>query len=290
MWDFYVLERKMKKFIVFLVALMSIGVIFFGYKYWGNIEAAAEKEGRLAIEKINKKERIEKELLIDRLNPETNQTQSFIDFLRYRFLTKNKAVISIIGGNIGASTGASTLSNTWTEQLFEKLQADSEELEALQIVNYSSEGYSTSDLLNGGKIDLVIKDQPDLVILGSSLINNYSQSISLEQTTSNLKNIMSKLQTGLPNSKIVIMSPYPIGNSKNKNSLGLSYLDYLNHSSKLISQNKWDSIDVFKEIENQLTDRNILLVDILANDYIHLNDKGNILLYEVVYKYLNHLR
>ncbi|MCM3453722.1 SGNH/GDSL hydrolase family protein [Heyndrickxia oleronia] len=280
----------MKKFIVFLVALMSIGVIFFGYKYWGNIEAAAEKEGRLAIEKINKKERIEKELLIDRLNPETNQTQSFIDFLRYRFLTKNKAVISIIGGNIGASTGASTLSNTWTEQLFEKLQADSEELEALQIVNYSSEGYSTSDLLNGGKIDLVIKDQPDLVILGSSLINNYSQSISLEQTTSNLKNIMSKLQTGLPNSKIVIMSPYPIGNSKNKNSLGLSYLDYLNHSSKLISQNKWDSIDVFKEIENQLTDRNILLVDILANDYIHLNDKGNILLYEVVYKYLNHLR
>lgn len=290
MWDFYVLERKMKKFIVFLVALMSIGVIFFGYKYWGNIEAAAEKEGRLAIEKINKKERIEKELLIDRLNPETNQTQSFIDFLRYRFLTKNKAVISIIGGNIGASTGASTLSNTWTEQLFEKLQADSEELEALQIVNYSSEGYSTSDLLNGGKIDLVIKDQPDLVILGSSLINNYSQSISLEQTTSNLKNIMSKLQTGLPNSKIVIMSPYPIGNSKNKNSLGLSYLDYLNHSSKLISQNKWDSIDVFKEIENQLTDRNILLVDILANDYIHLNDKGNILLYEVVYKYLNHSR
>lgn len=290
MWDFYVLERKMKNFIVFLVALMCIGAILFGYKYWGNIEASAEKEGRLAIEKMNKKERIEKKLLIDRLNPETNQTQSFIDFLRYRFLTTNKVVISIIGGNTGASTDASTLSNTWTERLLEKLQADSEELEALQIVNYSSEGYSTSDLLNGGKIDLLIKDQPDLVLLGNSLINNYSQSISLEQTVSNLKNIMSKLQTGLPNSKIVIMSPYPIGNSKNKNSLGLSYLDYLNHSSKLISQNKWNSIDVFKEIENQLTDRNILLVDILANDYIHLNDKGNILLYEVVYKYLNHSR
>ncbi|MGG0283572.1 hypothetical protein ABEY41_00265 [Peribacillus butanolivorans] len=54
-------------------------------------------------------------------------------------------------------------------------------------------------MLEGKNIDAVIHDNPDLVIFETPLINNQYQSISLEQTEKDLKNIMSKLQKELPN-------------------------------------------------------------------------------------------
>ncbi|MFD6210728.1 hypothetical protein [Peribacillus sp. NPDC060253] len=45
---------------------------------------------------------------------------------------------------------------------------------------------------------------------------------------------MTKLQKGLPNAKILIISPNPVANSKAENSLGVSYFDYFQASEKVI--------------------------------------------------------
>ncbi|WP_148359295.1 hypothetical protein [Peribacillus simplex] len=89
-------------------------------------------------------------------------------------------------------------------------------------------------MLEGKKIDEVIHDNPDLVIFEPPLINNQYQSISLEQTEKDLKNIMSKLQKELPNAKILIISPNPVANNKTENSLQLNYLDYIKASERVI--------------------------------------------------------
>lgn len=113
------------------------------------------------------------------------------------------------------------LSNSWAGRLEKSLRSERDELETLAFINYGQEGYSTKDLLEDKKIDAVIHDKPDLVIFENPLINNQYQSISLEQTEKDLKNIMSKLQKKLPNAKILIISPNPVANGKTKNSLGL---------------------------------------------------------------------
>jgi lysophospholipase L1-like esterase len=276
---------KMKKFIVFFMVCICLVVLLYGHLYWKDMSKAAAKEGRLVVEKISNKQNNEKSALINRLMPSNNKAQSLIDFLRYRALTQNKVIISVLGSNVSAGSGATNSENSWLELLKNSLKSSSDELQSLNLINRGYEGYSTTDLLKGNKVDSVINDKPDFVIFEDSMLNNYSQSISIKQTDEDLVNIMSKIQNRLPHAKILIMSSIPIANSNNKNSLDLKYEDYINESEKVISKNNWRYFNGIKEFNNKLKDGNILLVDILANDYVHLNEKGNSLLFEVLYDY-----
>ncbi|MDP1417434.1 SGNH/GDSL hydrolase family protein [Peribacillus simplex] len=107
-----------------------------------------------------------------------------------------------MGSNRTSGTGPNNSSNSWAGRLEKSLRSERDELETLSFINHGQEGYSTKDLLKGKKIDAVIHDNPDLVIFRNPLINNQYQSISLEKTEKDLKNIMSKLQKELPNAKI----------------------------------------------------------------------------------------
>lgn len=117
------------------------------------------------------------------------------------------------------------------------------------------------------------------------MINNQYQSISLEQTEKDLKNIMSKLQKELPNAKILIISPNPVANSKSENSLELNYLDYIKVSEGVIKKNKWTYMNSMEGIEKKLKEENMRLADILTNDNIHPNDQGHYIWFEVLYEF-----
>ncbi|MFD2442789.1 SGNH/GDSL hydrolase family protein [Bacillus sp. CGMCC 1.16607] len=275
----------MNKYIVFLIAAICISVLYYGHLHWiGNSKAAA-LEGRKTKEEYLKKEQESKEIMINRLKPEDNKTQSIIDFLHYRALTKEKVIVSVLGGSATAGVGASSTFNSWPELLKKKLQSDFEGLDNLQLINNGNRGYSTTDLLNGLKIEAVINDQPDLVIFENAMINNYLQSISFKQTEKDLNEIMSKLQKGLPNAKIMIISPNPIANN-NANRLGATYLDYISESEKIIKNNQWSYFNSLEGMGKKVRTEKILLVDILANDYIHPNDKGNFIWFEVLLDFL----
>ena len=62
------------------------------------------------------------------------------------------------------------------------MRADRDDLETLSFINHGHEGYTTVDLLEGKKIEAVIKDDPELIIFENSLINNHYQTLNLEQT------------------------------------------------------------------------------------------------------------
>jgi lysophospholipase L1-like esterase len=276
----------MKKFLVFFMAILCIAVLVFGHTYWKNKSKAAEIEGRSAVEKLLEKEKAEKQALINSLKPENNKNQSSIDFLRYRALTENQVKVSVVGSNVTAAIGATDSSYGWAELLRKQLQSDIADIGSLRFVNHGYEGYSTSDLITSKKIDLVIKEKPDLVIFENSLFNNHLQSLTIEQTTQDLQNIMAELKTGLPNARIFIMSPNPVVNKDTKNSLGLTYMDYINASKELITKNGWQYIDSISGIEKKLTEENLILVDVLTNDYINPNNKGNRIWFEFLYEFL----
>ncbi|MGE7182746.1 SGNH/GDSL hydrolase family protein [Peribacillus sp. NPDC006672] len=275
----------MRKYGLIIIAGICLAVLIFGHLHWKNLSQAAGVEAREAEAKVKEKEKEDREALVQRLKPENNEQQPLIDYLHYKSLTQDRVTVSLVGSNGTTGTGASNASNSWAGRLEKSLRADRDELETLRFINHGHEGYSTEDLLKGKKIEAVIQDDPDLVIFENSLINNHYQSLSLEQTEKDLKNIMTKLQKELPNAKILIISPNPVANGKTENSLGLNYLDYIQASEKVIKTNKWTYMNSKEGIEKKLKKKNLRLADILTNDNIHPNDQGHYIWFEVLQEY-----
>lgn len=275
----------MRKYGLIIIAIISLAVLAYGQIQWKNKSQAAGVEAREAEAKLKQKEKEEREALIQGLKPENNQQQPLLDYLRYRSLTQDKVIVSLVGSNGTAGTGASISAKTWTARLEKSLRADLDEAKTLRFMNHGHEGYSTEDLLEGKKIEEIIKDDPDLVIFETSLINNHYQSISLQQTEKDLENIMAKWQKELPNAKILMLSPNPVANSEMKNSLGLSYLDYMKASENVIEKNRWTYLNSKTGMEKKLEEQNLRLADILTNDNIHPNDRGHQIWFEVLQDY-----
>lgn len=276
----------MNKFLVTLIAVICITVLAYGQQHWKQKNIAASKEGRAIAEKVLQKEQEKKAALIESLDPEKNKSQSLIDFLHYKAVTEENVVVALIGSDLTAATYASSNSHKWTELLRRSLQSENDDLESLIFVNHGFSGYSTSDLLAGKKIDALLNENPDLIIFENPLINNFSQSITIEQTLKDIETIMSRLNKRLPNNNIIILNPNPIINPQNQNNAGHNYFDYISESERIIAENNWLYINSVKEFEKKLKAENALLADILAHDYVHLNDVGNVLLYEIVIEYL----
>ncbi|MCP1154205.1 SGNH/GDSL hydrolase family protein [Peribacillus frigoritolerans] len=273
----------MRKYGLIIIAVICLSVLVLGHQHWKNVSEATGVEAREAAAKVKEKEKEERDALIQSLKPENNKQQPLIDYLHYKSLTQERVIVSLVGSNGTSGTGASNYSNSWAGRLEKSLRADSDDLETLSFINHGHEGYSTEDLLEGKKVEAVIQDNPDLIILESSLINNHYQSLSLEQTKKDLERIMTKLQKELPNAKILIISPNPVANSKTENSLGLNYLDYIQASEQVI--NKWTYMNSKEEIEKKLKEKNMRLADILTNDNFHPNDQGHYIWFEVMQEY-----
>lgn len=278
-------EVNMRKYGLIIIAGICLAVLVFGHLHWKNVSQAAGEEAREAAAKLKEQEKEEREALIQSLKPENNKQQPLIDYLHYKSLTQDRVIVSLVGSNGTSGTGASNSLNSWAGRLEKSLRADRDDLEKISITNHGHEGYSTEDLLEGKKIEAVIQDEPDLIIFENSLINNHNQSLSLEQTEKDLENIMTKLQKELPDTKILIISPNPVANSKTENSLGLNYLDYIQASEQVIKTNKWTYINSKEEIEKKLKKKNMRLADILTNDNIHPNDQGHYIWFEVLDEY-----
>ncbi|AOH55878.1 hypothetical protein ABE28_016065 [Peribacillus muralis] len=275
----------MRKYGLIIIAIICLAVLASGQIHWKNKNQAAGVEAREAEAKLKQKEKEEREALIQSLKPEDNQQQPLIDYLRYKSLTQDKVIVSLVGSNGTSGTGASTSAKRWTARLEKSLRADLDEAKALRFLNHSHEGYSTEDLLEGKKIEEVIKDDPDLIIFEKPLINNHYQSLSLEQTEIDLEKIMAKWQKERPNAKILMISPNSVANGEMENSLGLSYLDYMNASEDVIKKNQWTYLNSKAGMEKKLEKQNLRLADVLTNDNIHPNDRGHQIWFEVLQDY-----
>lgn len=272
----------MKKLLVLTLTAFCCVVLVFGHLHWIKINKAVAIEGQVMKEELRKKGIARKEALIKELDPKNNPMQSIMDFLHYRALTQEKVKITFLGSSVTAGVGASNSSYRWTEIIKKKLLSENEVFQSLKVINSGYEGYTTTDLLNAKKIDLIVLDQPDVVIFENALINNYFQGIPIQQTLEDLENIMDQLTKRLPHSGIIIMSPNPIVNN-NPNNLGLKYVDYITETEKYITDKKWPYINSYQEIEKTIKAENILMVDLFSENYNFPNDKGNYVWSEVLY-------
>ncbi|MFB1081962.1 SGNH/GDSL hydrolase family protein [Jeotgalibacillus sp. JSM ZJ347] len=212
-----------------------------------------------------------------KLNPAHNDDLSYIDFLTYRVLKNGSARVAVLGSSVTKGVGASTPSHNWKALLQSEIRSTSRPLKHVTIANHGHSGYTSEMLLRPEVIDGVLKSRPDLLILETSVINNYRQSVSLEGTKSSLEELYRTFTQAIPGVEILFISPNPILKTNltesGLNELGLTFADYNNLTKAVAAENGWHYFDTHDAISNEMTERDIALEDML-DDTIHPNDLG----------------
>ena len=231
---------------------------------------------------------VEIEKALDRLDPAQNHEITYLDFLTYRVMKNHSARVATLGSSVTKGSGASSPTLTWRALLQNDIRETSRPLKHVTIANHGHSGYTSSMLLRKDIIKNVINNKPDLLIIETSIINNYRKSETLESTESSLKKLYDTFKNQIPGVEILFISPNPIVkdnlNSTGLNDLGLTYEEYVDFTEQVITANEWNYFDTHQHILDELEARRLRLKDIL-NDPIHPNDLGYSIWFEKFFKH-----
>jgi lysophospholipase L1-like esterase len=194
-------------------------------------------------------------------------------YLEYLFdlsQRKDKVVIAVIGSSVTKGSGASILENNWPTQLLYALHREG--IRNIKLINLGFSRFKAQDLLAKGVITELSKQQPDLIIFETSVINNYRQATTMEHTIKYIDILLNKITKELPDAKLIVISPNPILSMK-KNKIGFYYQDYLEQSEKYVREKGYDYLNIYEGMNEYIDNENGSLTEYLA-DEIHPNDRG----------------
>ncbi|MDO7906943.1 SGNH/GDSL hydrolase family protein [Paenibacillus sp. JX-17] len=264
-------------------AFALLVILFFGSRHWDTVLASNEKQGERMAEKVDQSEAQRVEAKVARYSP-VHQPRSILDDLHYMAALKEKnhdetpIRISTLGSSVSAGAGASSFAASWVGQLLNYLRVD-QGLFNTEIYSSGYAGYSTSSLLEEKKYEAVISQQPQVVLLETSLQNDHSQAVPVETSMSNIKALVQILHSKLPEAEIVLLSANPKGVEKDiRNNIGLTMDDYAAAAKKLAEAKKWNYMDVYAYYRSQYKDN----LDTILVDGVKPNDKGHVVWFEAV--------
>lgn len=211
-----------------------------------------------------------------------NRKISYLDYLFDLSQIKENVKIVVIGSSVTKGSGSSNVENNWPTRLYVELK--NEGIENLELVNLGFSGYKAEDLLARGKVSELFKEQPDFIIFETSVINNFRQAVTLEQTIKYIDILLNKVARELPESRVLVISPNPIL-TMGKNEAGLFYRDYIEHTERYISEKGYAYFSIYEEMNRFLHDTKNDLTDFLA-DEIHPNDEGYELWAEILFEHI----
>jgi lysophospholipase L1-like esterase len=271
-----------RKWVVFIVSLVIIfgAAIYYGDKHQkAHAEKIKDFEAQLEIATKLQEEKKVKEAKerIDKLNPANGNPRSFVDDVTYYKLTNpNRAVtVSTLGSSVTAGAGTSIPTKKWSSLLANYL-SKTDGFTQINLRNNGYGGYSTTRILEEDKVSVVIAQKPDIVLFETCIINDHG-GVPIEKTNENIAKIVNQLQEGLPNAKIIILSPNPIANDF-KNNLSLTMADYAEETKEFIVSKGWSYIDVY----NGFKSRNVDMKTLTINDGVHPNDQGYEMWFEIM--------
>lgn len=265
---------KKSSIFVFITAVISFGLLVSGFiSYQGKLDKI-EKEAWASQELKHEESALEKQL-----NPSQHPEQSVLDFLRYQSLVKDEVTISLLGSDSIAGAGETLLQK--------KLQSFDPVFKTVAVHNYGFERYSTSDLVKEDKHLIVVNDEPDLVIVETSIIANQKEEVYYDQTDEDIKTMMSDMTSKLPNTRFLIISPNPTADDEGgeNNPMGYTRQGYLDHTKAFIEKSKWEYFDVNAAMKTKVGEEHRSVDDILADD-VHLNEEGYAMWGDVLFDYL----
>ncbi|MDG5472755.1 SGNH/GDSL hydrolase family protein [Jeotgalibacillus sp. ET6] len=223
---------------------------------------------------------------MERINPAHNPDISYLEFLTYRVMKNGSARVATLGSSVTKGVGASSPNFSWRALLQQDIRDASRPLRHVTVSNHGHSGYTSVMLLNQDVLTKVFSSRPDLIILETSVINNYRRSVTLDDTKKSIEQLYSTFKRELPGVEILFISPNPILKENldpsGLNQLGLTFEEYVDFTQEIILDNGWNYFDTHGHMLAHMDEQNIEKKDIL-NDKIHPNDLGYRIWHEELY-------
>lgn len=205
-------------------------------------------------------------------------SSKYHDFSNH-FQSKNKYAISFIGSSVTQGAGASLYHNSWVSLLSEQLK------QKKKMVHYNNGfgSYNIKDLVNENKQDLLLAQNPNLVIIETCDINNYGDNIPIDEVEHEIEIFYNYVAKNLPNAKIIVLpsNPTPRKLSQPKNKCGLLYKEYKDQTKQFCINNKWEYVDFWNDFFAVLNKKHIDFENCFI-DQVHPNDIGYSIWFEAI--------
>jgi len=228
------------------------------------------------------------ETLIKTYDPINNPDQSLADYLIFRAMISGQAKMAVTGSSVTKGSGSSKQSRTWRGRIEVNLRNTNPALEDLVLTNHGHSGYTSVRLLEDHVTAPILKEQPDVLFIETSVINNHNKNVSLKDTFASLSSLHEIYSTALPETRIVFLSPNPCTENNfgpPLNQFGLTFTDYVKETESYITNQGWTYFDTHGLMLYYMADKGISLPSTLK-DGIHPNDRGYKIWAEVLWPFM----
>ncbi|QBP39976.1 SGNH/GDSL hydrolase family protein [Paenisporosarcina antarctica] len=228
------------------------------------------------------------ETLIKTYDPKLNPNQSLTDYLIFRAMISGEGKMAITGSSVAFGTGSSHQSNTWRGLIEVNFRNSNPALKKFKISNHGHPGYTSIRLLEDHVTAPILKEQPDILLIETSVINNHNKNVSLTDTFKSLDSLYQLYSQALPETRIVFLSPNPCTENKfgpPLNQFGLKFTDYVNETAIYIQNQGWTYFDTHGAMLYDMNAQNVTLASTLK-DGIHPNDSGYKIWADVLWPFL----
>lgn len=223
-------------------------------------------------------------------DPIYNPDQSITDYLIYRSMVSGQAKMAVTGSSVTKGSGSSHPSKTWSSRVQKHMHQLHPSLQTVHVSNHGYSGYTSTQLVEAHVINPILKEQPDVLFIETSVINNHNKNVSLQDTFTSLDVLYEHYTTALPETRILFLSPNPCTENKfgpRVNQLGLTFIDYIERTTNYIKDKGWAYFDTHNEMLTEMNTQNISLSSTLT-DGIHPNDRGYQIWSDVLWRFMQH--
>lgn len=232
-----------------LLICIFIAIIYFGNQRY---DAAIAREGaesarwQQEYEELKLQKHQEE---IERWKP-NGSSRSLMDDIRYTHALKGEVKVAAVGSAVVPSADNADAGTHWSSFMKQHLRS-AIGYDGIKWSDYRATAPGLQALWAENKLEEATGLQPDLFILDTMIADEHMQSVPIQSAMQSITDTVYKIQTEVPDAKLLLLSSPPKEVSETRNNLGLTLNDYAYSTGVYMSAHGWDYVDLYSEFRRQ---------------------------------------
>ena len=269
--------KKREIVLVSIMGILTIAVVFFGYKYAAGKKEALLNEGEKQTETVSEVVSSQESEIAESDTSEAyaqflaafaenRSNASVVDYLQYVHHHAKEVNVAFFGDVASDAV--------WANAAIAAIQADYP-LENLTTSFFSHPSDSSSVFLSSQYVQEMVASSPDVIFYTIPTKADQILNISLVDSTQNIYAIYDEIRAALPDALIVLVTPAPAeAKVADWNSRAL---DYRNYTNNLVEENAAFTVplyDLHADFLADLTNRSETVTNLMDSAGLELNEAG----------------
>ena len=269
--------KKREIVLVSIMGILTIAVVFFGYKYAAGKKEALLNEGEKQTETVSEVVSSQESEIAESDTSEAyaqflaafaenRNNASVVDYLQYVHHHAKEVNVAFFGDVASDAV--------WANAAIAAIQADYP-LENLTTSFFSHPSDSSSVFLSSQYVQEMVASSPDVIFYTIPTKADQILNISLVDSTQNIYAIYDEIRAALPDALIVLVTPAPAeAKVADWNSRAL---DYRNYTNNLVEENAAFTVplyDLHADFLADLTNRSETVTNLMDSAGLELNEAG----------------